>query len=169
MINILIVTITVKCAKCVQILYGINFTKLILGYSLVGTKQECGGDEINVYGELGGLTSIDQCAIACKDRASMFAFGTNAFGDNRYFRDGGKCLCETHSEGWPIWHYKKQCKDESRLALHKAKGEIKTQRKDLINVMEKWRILLQNIVNDISLSFQYHLSSRYASHLRKPH
>ena len=25
----------------------------------------------------------------------MFAFGTNAFGDNRYFRDGGYCLCET--------------------------------------------------------------------------
>ena len=45
--------------------------------------------------ELGGLTSIDQCAIACKDLASMFAFGTNAFGDNRYFRDGGYCLCET--------------------------------------------------------------------------
>ena len=60
-----------------------------------------GGVEINVHGELGGLTSIDQCAIACKDRASMFAFGTNAFGDNRCWRDGCKCLCETaaHNDG----------------------------------------------------------------------
>ena len=31
----------------------------------------------------------------------MFAFGTNAFGDNRCWRDGCKCLCETaaHNDG----------------------------------------------------------------------
>ena len=44
--------------------------------------------------ELGGLTSIDQCAIACKDLASMFAFGTNAFGRDRCHRDGCKCVCQ---------------------------------------------------------------------------
>ena len=32
---------------------------------------------------------------------------------------------------------KKACKDNSRLALHNAIGEIKKQRKNLINVMEK--------------------------------
>ena len=44
---------------------------------------------------VGGFESIDQCAIACKDRASMFIFGTNAFGDDRCYRDGCKCICET--------------------------------------------------------------------------
>ena len=66
-------------------------TNQSLDWSLVEEKKECGGEEVNE----GGMDSIDQCAMTCSRRSSMFIFGTNDFGNDRCFSDGCKCVCET--------------------------------------------------------------------------
>ena len=54
-------------------------------------KKECSGKEI----PKGEQPSIDKCASECEGVASMFAFGTNDFGNNRCSGNGCMCLCET--------------------------------------------------------------------------
>ena len=68
-------------------------SKLILGWSLVGDKKECGGSEKSK----GRMDSIEECAEACTGVSTMFAFGTNDYGTNRCKskNKGCKCLCET--------------------------------------------------------------------------
>ena len=63
-------------------------------WSLVGEKEECGGDEVFK----GYMDSVDGCAEACKGQTSMFAFGTNDFGVDRCEGNGCKCLCETSAK-----------------------------------------------------------------------
>ena len=41
------------------------------------------------------MTSVSDCANACKGNASMFIFGTNEFGEKRCDGDGCSCYCET--------------------------------------------------------------------------
>ena len=41
------------------------------------------------------MDSIDDCAKACTEHASMFVFGTNDFGVDRCDMTGCNCLCET--------------------------------------------------------------------------
>ena len=65
--------------------------KYLGGWSLVGEKKECSGSE----DDKGTLESIASCASECKGEASMFAFGTNDFGNSRCDSKGCRCLCET--------------------------------------------------------------------------
>ena len=74
---------------------------------LVKEKTECAGSEKKI----GMVPSIRDCAAACKGRSSMFAFGTNDYGNSRCSNDYSKltwrlrpelkvvlkcqCLCET--------------------------------------------------------------------------
>ena len=45
---------------------------------------------------MGYLNGIEKCAVACKGKASLFAYGTNEYGENRCNSLGEcKCLCET--------------------------------------------------------------------------
>ena len=65
------------------------FSTLFPGWSLLKDNTECAGSEI----VKGRKSTVDECASACKEVASLFAFGKN---DRCY--DGGstcKCLCET--------------------------------------------------------------------------
>ena len=55
-------------------------------------KAECRGKEII----LGYAPGIKLCAIACEGKASIFAYGTNEYGENRCNSDGEcVCICET--------------------------------------------------------------------------
>ena len=54
-------------------------------------KKECGGSEV----WKGHLPIVDDCASECKGIASMFAFGTNDFKNNRCEQKGCACYCET--------------------------------------------------------------------------
>ena len=56
----------------------------------IAEKKECKGSEVGHR-----LNSIDDCATACKGVASLFAFGTNDFENNRCYNNGCDCLCET--------------------------------------------------------------------------
>ena len=58
---------------------------------MVEEKKECIGSETNQ----GKMTSVSDCANACKGNASMFIFGTNEFGQKRCDGDGCYCYCET--------------------------------------------------------------------------
>ena len=61
-------------------------------WKLVSDRSECGGSETGV----GQFGRIYECAQKCKDISSMFAFGTNDFGNPRCIKGGVcKCLCET--------------------------------------------------------------------------
>ena len=62
-----------------------------LVWGLVEEKTECSGSEVSK----GKLSSIDDCALKCKGEASMFAFGTNDFLENRCNEEGCSCYCET--------------------------------------------------------------------------
>ena len=64
---------------------------MVLAWSIVGEQQECEGREIGK----GKMDSIDDCAKACREHASMFVFGTNDFGVDRCDLTGCNCLCET--------------------------------------------------------------------------
>ena len=54
-------------------------------------KTECAGSEQKI----GMVTSVLHCAVACKSVSSMFAFGTNAYGNSRCSKGKCQCLCET--------------------------------------------------------------------------
>ena len=42
------------------------------------------------------LSGVEKCAVACKGKASLFAYGTDEHGENRCNSHGEcKCLCET--------------------------------------------------------------------------
>jgi len=66
------------------------------GYSLVAEKKECTGSEVD-KGRFGS-NEIDKCANACKGVSSMFAFGTNDFGNDRCTSEGCKCICESGAD-----------------------------------------------------------------------
>ena len=68
----------------------------LLGYSLVAEKKECTGSEVN-KGRFGS-NEIDKCANACKGVSSMFAFGTNDFGNDRCTSEGCNCICESGAD-----------------------------------------------------------------------
>ena len=61
---------------------------------MVREKAECVGEETTI----GYLDSADDCAEACNGEASMFAFGTNDFRNNRCEGNGCMCLCETSAK-----------------------------------------------------------------------
>jgi hypothetical protein len=61
----------------------------------VGAQKECGGAETF----RGPFSDVGDCARACKGVATMFAFGTNEFGDPRCNTDGCSCYCETSARG----------------------------------------------------------------------
>ena len=45
---------------------------------------------------MGYLKGIEKYAVACKGKASLFAYGTKVYGDSRCNSRGEcKCLCET--------------------------------------------------------------------------
>ena len=71
--------------------YLLLFYNFFVDWSLVAHKKECGGSEINQ----GGFKGVEDCASICKGVASMFAFGTNDYLNNRCYSEGCKCLCET--------------------------------------------------------------------------
>ena len=99
----------------------------LVGWNLVATRSECGGSEINLGVAYDGrpLTfDIEYCADRCKGISSMFAFGTNDYGnprcytENKYPNKGCNCLCETgaksdgtcsHSShsGYRLYRYEK--------------------------------------------------------------
>lgn len=54
-------------------------------------KKKCSGSESTQ----GKMTSVSDCANACKGYASMFIFGTNEFGSKHCDEDGCSCYCET--------------------------------------------------------------------------
>jgi len=60
-------------------------------YEFVADRKECGGKEVNK----GFLSTVDQCAKACKTTSTMFAYGTNDFGATRCNDKGCRCFCET--------------------------------------------------------------------------
>merc|ERR1711899_662250 len=59
------------------------------------SSAECSGSETNV----GWKRSVADCADACREKSSMFIFGTNDFGTRRCLLPcrGCKCYCETAS------------------------------------------------------------------------
>ena len=61
---------------------------------LVAEKNECDGSEI-LFMEEESKKDILDCAKECKGKASMFIFGTNAFGNDRCSEKGCLCSCET--------------------------------------------------------------------------
>ena len=68
-----------------------SFHESFLEWSLVQEQKECDGEEV----VKGRMDSIDQCVEACNGVSSMFAFGTNDFGENRCYSNGCECICET--------------------------------------------------------------------------
>ena len=87
------------------ILYGSNFDKYdtlpqschVLGYSLVAERAECLNTEYHEI--INSLYSIDECASACEEPATMFTFGTKDFDYDSVGNEGScskygcKCLC----------------------------------------------------------------------------
>ena len=67
---------------------------------MVAQQRECDGSE-TAYGYGEKISTAGGCANKCQDSSSMFAFGTNAFGNTRCEDGACKCLCETSatSEG----------------------------------------------------------------------
>ena len=53
-------------------------------------QAECAGSE-----KYGRKANIRDCAEECKGISTMFAFGTNDYGNNRCYKNGCGCLCET--------------------------------------------------------------------------
>ena len=69
----------------------ISYFILTLELTLVADKKECSGSEIDAD----FFNTLDGCASHCKGKASMFAFGTNDYGNDRCNTEGCRCLCET--------------------------------------------------------------------------
>ena len=67
----------------------------ITDWKLVAERKECEGSETNV----GWKRTVADCADACRDKSSLFIFGTNDFGTNRCLLPcrGCKCFCENTS------------------------------------------------------------------------
>ena len=69
----------------------------VLGYSLVAERAECLNTEY--YEIVNSLYSIDECANACEEPATMFTFGTKDFDYDSVGNEGScskygcKCLC----------------------------------------------------------------------------
>ena len=64
---------------------------------LVADKMECDDPDgkFNIaHPEEEGLKTVDDCANVCRGISSMFAFGTNDFGEDRCNEKGCRCLCE---------------------------------------------------------------------------
>ena len=61
------------------------------GWLLVADRRECTGSE--KWEE--DTPYVGDCAAKCKGKASMFAFGTNNYGETRCFESGCACFCET--------------------------------------------------------------------------
>ena len=64
---------------------------LDLGWTLVKEQMECTGSEI--FKSI--VPTIERCASLCTGLSSMFAYGTNDFGENRCTTGGCHCYCET--------------------------------------------------------------------------
>ena len=72
-------------------------------YHLVSDRAECGGSEVGNPRK--PLTfDVWNCADMCRDRSTMFAFGTNDYNRDRCYPDnphpakGCACLCETAAD-----------------------------------------------------------------------
>ena len=86
-------------------------------------KKECDGSEINFnYKTTMATEDIGMCAHICREKSSMFALGTNDFGNDRCnvdsYKHGCSCLCETGAKpdgtcdiigatGYRLYKYKK--------------------------------------------------------------
>ena len=88
----------------------------LVGWKLVAEKVECSGAEV----EAAPLTHLDlgSCAEGCKDKSSMFIFGTNDYGVTRCGEKGCSCICElaasldgtcqrTGHNGYRLYRYEK--------------------------------------------------------------
>lgn len=64
---------------------------IIADWFLTANKTECEGTE--EY--MGVISTVDECSKRCKEKSSMFIFGTNDYGTTRCFSKGCNCLCET--------------------------------------------------------------------------
>ena len=65
---------------------------------MVAEKIECAGSVVTEteYGFDERIEKVEECANKCNGLSSMFAFGTNDFGNPRCDSDGFcKCICET--------------------------------------------------------------------------
>ena len=75
------------------------FVKCFLDWTFVAEKKSCVGFNNKL---LGRLLTLDECAKGCRDKAAMFAYGTNVYGDrlscNRH-RGGCFCICQTLTIG----------------------------------------------------------------------
>ena len=58
---------------------------------LVKDASECGGSEV----QKPHTFEAEKCAEICYGVSTMFAFGTNDYGNPRCNKDGCTCLCET--------------------------------------------------------------------------
>ena len=67
---------------------------LVGEYELVAAQKECDGSETFMV-----QSSLHNCASFCYGKSTMFAYGTNDFGNNRCgganYAGGCQCLCET--------------------------------------------------------------------------
>ena len=53
--------------------------------------MECSGSETRNK----GVSTVDECSKICKGQSSMFAYGTNDYGNERCTSTGCTCYCET--------------------------------------------------------------------------
>ena len=73
-----------------------SFLRGLVG-ELVAEQKECAGSEIGTV-----QSSLVNCASFCYGKSTMYAYGTNDFGNNRCgagdgYAGGCVCLCETAS------------------------------------------------------------------------
>ena len=73
-------------------------------YHLVSDRAECGGAEVG-NPRMPLTYDVWNCADMCRDRSTMFAFGTNDYNNNRcnskdtaHPHKGCACLCETAAD-----------------------------------------------------------------------
>ena len=80
----------------VTIMWCYYWASLCTEWSIVEGEKECSGDEISK----GRVNSVEDCAKACRDYASMFIFGTNDFSRVRQYcnANGCECYCETSAK-----------------------------------------------------------------------
>ena len=65
---------------------------------MVAEKNECAGShslDEKEYGYGDRIETEEECAKKCSGLSSMFAFGTNDFGNDRCQNGFCKCICET--------------------------------------------------------------------------
>ena len=112
---------------CVSDVFWSEFLLILYSESwqLVAEKEVCSGVKYTGKGE---LTSVEDCAEACTEVATMFAFGTNDYDldmcDNTgncpcYCYDGanddGTCI-QNHNNGFRLYRYEKN-KNGKRFSL----------------------------------------------------